>query len=227
MLGSITSSHLIPPLLPQEQLFLMNSIWMLNGRVQVLCWLCWSTICSQINCMYISGETMLMKAIFWGSESCDCKKDEYQRQHSLISNTKHYCEITSLCHLPALGSGFGCTKIIPQSWAAVSASLTVSHWCAQRSLKLQELTILGVKSHSMLNAPLYLQVLVGTPANALAESERTLQSFRGDWEHLEVPTSTGAVAWCVWVDRGFILDEFTFCWCIVTQITTQDIDKLW
>jgi len=34
-------------------------------------------------------------------------------------------------------------------------------------------------------------VLSGARENALAESESTLQSFRGGWEHLEVLGSTG------------------------------------
>jgi hypothetical protein len=40
--GSIISAHPIPTLLEPDLLFLMNSIWMLNERVQVLLWLCLS-----------------------------------------------------------------------------------------------------------------------------------------------------------------------------------------
>ena len=54
--GSIISSHLIPTLLSPEPLFLMNSIWMLHGRVQMLLHLCSITICSQIDRMYIYRE---------------------------------------------------------------------------------------------------------------------------------------------------------------------------
>ena len=84
--GSIISSHPIPMLFQPELLFLMISIWMsrecggvlmvgslpsssivspqrspsgasLNGRVQVLLQLCSTTICDQIDCMYIYRKT--------------------------------------------------------------------------------------------------------------------------------------------------------------------------
>jgi len=63
--------------------------------------------------------------------------------------------------------------------AEVSAALEVSSRPAQRSQQLQHLTILVVKSHSILNAPPSLQVLSEARENALAESESTLQSSRG------------------------------------------------
>jgi len=61
----------------------------------------------------------------------------------------------------------------------------------QRSPQLQNLTILIVKSRSILNAPPSLQELSGASENALAQSENILQSSRGGWEHLEVLRSTG------------------------------------
>jgi hypothetical protein len=67
----------------------------------------------------------------------------------------------------------------------------VSHRPAQRSPQLQNLTILIVKSRSILNALLSLQVLSKVHENALVQSESILQSFRGGWEHLEVLRSTG------------------------------------
>jgi hypothetical protein len=67
----------------------------------------------------------------------------------------------------------------------------VSRRPAQRSPQLQNLTILIVKSRSILNAPPSLQVLSGAWENALAQSESILQSSRGGWEHLEVHRSTG------------------------------------
>ena len=60
----------------------------------------------------------------------------------------------------------------------------VSHRAAPGSQLLQYWPILIVKSRSVLNAPLSLQVLPEAPGNALAESESTLQSSRGAWEHL-------------------------------------------
>ena len=55
--GSIISSHPIPMHLDPEPLFLMNSVWMLNGRVQMLLRLCSITICGQIDRIYIYRET--------------------------------------------------------------------------------------------------------------------------------------------------------------------------
>jgi len=55
--GSIIPSHLISTLLEPEPIFLMNSVWMLNVRVQVLLRLCLSTICGQIDRIYIYRET--------------------------------------------------------------------------------------------------------------------------------------------------------------------------
>jgi len=60
----------------------------------------------------------------------------------------------------------------------------------QRSLQLQNLSILIVKSRSMLHAPPSLQVLSGARENALSQSESILHSSRGGWEHLEVLRST-------------------------------------
>jgi hypothetical protein len=80
----------------------------------------------------------------------------------------------------------------------------VSHRPAWRSHPLQTLTILIVKSRGVLNAYPSLQKLSGAPENALAESESTLQSSRGAWEHLEVLKSTSEgyrSIWevCVWL----------------------------
>jgi len=72
--------------------------------------------------------------------------------------------------------------------AEVSAPLGVSRRPAQRSQQIQNLTILTVKSRSILNAPPSLQVVSGARENALAESESTLQSSRGGgivWKYLE------------------------------------------
>jgi len=63
--GSIISSHF-----PSGA-----SLCALNGRLQILLWLCSTTICGQIDCMYIYTDTNIMHPIFGGSESCDCNKD--------------------------------------------------------------------------------------------------------------------------------------------------------
>jgi len=89
----------------------------------------------------------------------------------------------------------------------------VSLRSAQRSPQLQNLTILIVKSRSILNAPPSLQVFTGAPENALAQSESILQSSRGGWEYLEVLRSTGegyrsVPEVCIWLP-----DRITFCWC--------------
>jgi len=96
--------------------------------------------------------------------------------------------------------------------------MEVSQSTAQRSQELQYLTILEVKSRSILDAASYLQVLSGALDNALAESESTLLSSRGVWEHLQVLRSTGEVAQSVWEDCMLLPDRFTFCWCHIWVI---------
>jgi hypothetical protein len=61
----------------------------------------------------------------------------------------------------------------------------------QRYLQLQNLTVLIVKSRSILNASPSLQVLSGAREIALAKSESNLHCSRGGWECLEVLRSTG------------------------------------
>jgi hypothetical protein len=87
----------------------------------------------------------------------------------------------------------------------------VSHRPAQRSQQLQNLTMLIVKSRSILNTPPSLQVLSGARENALAKSESTLQSSRGGWEHLEVLRSTGEGSQSVWEVCVWLADRITFC----------------
>ena len=83
----------------------------------------------------------------------------------------------------------------------------------QRSPQLQNLTILIVKSRSILNAPPSLQELSGASENALAQSENILQSSRGGWEHLEVLRSTGEGYRSVWEVCVWFPDRITSCWC--------------
>jgi hypothetical protein len=81
---------------------------------------------------------------------------------------------------------------------------------AQRSQLLQSLTILHVNSDSILNVPPSPQVLSDAPENALAESDSTLLSSRGAWEHLEVLRSTGEVDRSVWEVCARLPNQFTF-----------------
>jgi hypothetical protein len=88
----------------------------------------------------------------------------------------------------------------------------VSRRPTQRSQQLQNLTILTVKFHSILNALPWLQVFSGACENALAESERTLHSSRGGWAHLEVLGSTGEGYRWVWEVCVWLPDQITFFW---------------
>jgi hypothetical protein len=80
-----------------------------------------------------------------------------------------------------------------------------------KSQLLRNLSILFFKSHSILNAPLSLQVLSGAPENALSESESTLLTSSGAWEHLQSLGSTGEVYRSVWEVRMWLPDRFRFC----------------
>jgi hypothetical protein len=80
----------------------------------------------------------------------------------------------------------------------------------QSSQVLEILIIVLVQSGGILNPPPYLQVLSGTPENALADSESTVLNARAVWEHQEELRSTGEVAHSVWEDWVLLLDQFTF-----------------
>jgi hypothetical protein len=54
-------------------------------------------------------------------------------------------------------------------------------------------------------------VLSEAPENALSESESTLLSFWGAWEHLESLESTGEVYQSVWEVCVWLPVRFTFC----------------
>jgi len=108
---------------------------------------------------------------------------------------KIHCCLNPARILPQkLCSDLGCSGSIASSCSAVSAALKVSRRSAQRSQQLHNLTILSVKSRTILKAPPYLQVLSGAPQNTLPEFESTLLSSRGVWEQLEVLGSTCEVA---------------------------------
>jgi len=93
---------------------------------------------------------------------------------------------------------------------AVRIRHEVSRRPAQRSQQVHNLTLLMVKSHSILDAPPSLQVLSGARENALAQSESTLQSSMGGWERLEVLRSTGEGYRSVWEVCIWLPDRITF-----------------
>jgi len=97
--------------------------------------------------------------------------------------------------------------------AEVFAAFEVARTPAQWSQQLQNLTILIVKFHIILNAPPSLQVLSEPCENALAESESTLQSSRGGWKHLEVLRSTGKGYRSLWEVCIWIPDRITSSSC--------------
>ena len=72
MVGSLPSSSIVSAQRPPSGASLSS----FNRRVQVLLWLCTSTICGQIDRMYIYRETYIMHGILWCSESCDYNKDK-------------------------------------------------------------------------------------------------------------------------------------------------------
>ena len=129
----------------------MASKWCISkfchGRVQVLLQLCSTTICGQIDRMYIYRKTYIMHAILWCCESCDCNKDEMPCGNVRTTAVRIRHQV-SCC--AAQRSRMLLKSPPDQSYAAVSASLKVSRRSAQRSRELQNSTILSVKSHSIL-----------------------------------------------------------------------------
>jgi hypothetical protein len=113
--------------------------------------------------------------------------------------------VTKTNMIDKMACGHGTTRT-----AIVRIWHQVSHRAVQRSQLLQPLTILQVNSCSILNAPPSLQVHLGAPENALTESETTLLSSRGAWEHLEVHRSTGKVDRSVWGVCMGLPDRLTF-----------------
>jgi len=102
----------------------------------------------------------------------------------------------------------------------------VSRRAAQRSQLLQNLTILIVKSRSVLNAPPSLQVRSGASENALAESEVETAKPRpeGDvqhdawyWRRARSHPPPGCL-WLLWQSASTLTEPFrpdgnVFCWC--------------
>jgi len=111
MVGSLPSISVVSPQWPPSG----ASLGSVNGCLQVLLRSCSTTICGQIDHMYIYWDTEIMHTILWGSESCYCNKDEYNRQNALcLWNPKNPC----------------CENTAPsllQSCTEVSAALEVFH----------------------------------------------------------------------------------------------------
>jgi len=129
------------------------SLRSLNGHVQLLLRLCLSTICSQIDHMYLYGKTQIMHATLWCSKSCACNKEEYDKTNCLVVMKEPQLWEYSTTSPTELCSCLRGSRHIPQSLAVVSTSLQVSCRSELRSQKLPKLTILEVKSCSILNAP--------------------------------------------------------------------------
>ena len=100
----------------------------------------------------------------------------------------------------------------PKNYCVMNTAPSLPQTCTEVS-PAPNMTILIVKSHSILNVHPLLQVFWGAPENALAESEFTLQSSRGAWERLEVLRSTGERYWSDWEVCVWLPDRFTYCWC--------------
>jgi len=101
---------------------------------------------------------------------------------------------------------------LPQCCAEVSAALNVSRRPAQRSQLQLIVSILSVKSRSLLTACPLLQVGSGQLRNAQAQSESSLLSSRRAWEHVEVFLNTCQVDLSVWEACTGFLDWFAFSW---------------
>ena len=100
--------------------------------------------------------------------------------------------------LQSMCSSLSTSRSLPQTCPVVSAA--------------PQFDYCNTHSSSILNAPPSLQVLWGARENALAESESTLQSSRGGWEHLGVLRSSGESYQSVWEGCVWLPDRITFCW---------------
>jgi len=54
-----------------------------NRHLKVVVWLCSTTICGQIGCIYIQSDTVIMDAILEGREYCDCNKEENDKCNTI------------------------------------------------------------------------------------------------------------------------------------------------
>jgi len=104
-------------------------------------------------------------------------------------------------------SSLSASRSLPQTCTVVSAAPQFDHSITH--------------SCSILNAPPSLQVLLGACENALAQSESTLQSSRGGWEHLGVLRSSGEGYQSVWEGCVWLPDLITFCWWTLRDLTIR------
>jgi len=124
----------------------------------------------------------------WCSEFCDCNKNEYDERNALqLWNSQiHCCENIVPSPPKCLRWGLTCSWYLLQTCAEVSAASKFDNHKGR------------ISEH---------------PENALAESESTVQSSKGTWEHLEVLRSTGEGSRRVWEVCVWLPDRSTFCWC--------------
>jgi hypothetical protein len=87
----------------------------------------------------------------------------------------------------------------------------VSHRAAQRTQLLYNLTILIVKSHTVLNTPPQLQVHSSAPWITVAESESTFRSSRGGCEHPKEFRGSSEGYRSDWEAFVWRPDQVTFC----------------
>ena len=102
-------------------------------------------------------------------------------------------------------------EVSRRACAEVLAVFEVSGRPAQWTSQLKNLSILIFKFCSILNAPPSVQVFSIECETTLVESESTLQSSRGGWEHLEALQSTGEGYQSVWEVCIWLPDQNTFC----------------
>jgi len=126
-----------------------------------------------------------MHAILWCSKSCDYNRDEYDKMKFFV-----------LMKEPLLweyGTRYS-TDAAQQSWLLSKSptDLCKGFRCSKNQL-------------------FYLSYLRASE-NTVAESERTLHSSSGVWEHLGVGWSTGEVAQSVWEVCVLRPNWYTFCW---------------
>ena len=110
----------------------------------------------------------------------------------------HLCENMAPSLLLSLCNDLSSCQSLLQTCAVVSAA--------------PQFDYSNIQPHSILKATPSLQVIWVAHENALAESESTLQSSRGSWEHLGVLRSSGEDYQGVWEVCVWFPDWNRFCW---------------
>jgi len=129
IVGSLPPSSIVSPQLPASS----ASLAALTGCVLVLIQSCPTTICGQIDCMYIYRETCIMHAILWCSKSCDSNKNEYTETKCLVAIQESLLWDYVTEFIADLHSSLSCSWSLLQSCAAVTAVFEASHRPMQRS----------------------------------------------------------------------------------------------